>query len=223
MRKWHEGIEQVREMRRIGKSLGEICLATGVSKATVYGWIKDMPVPVVDGVDIRTRAKNKGYWTEDTLRRRVESYEKTWKGRRDAAYQKGCVEAKKILKDRTVRDFLCLYLAEGDKRDRGQAVVVNTDPGIMRLAYGMLNRLSGKNPSCRVIGSRDEKDSLIGFWAETLGVKESEIRFSSKKKINGRRAEYGLMSVRVCDTYFKCRLTAWIDRMKQEWEIVPVV
>jgi predicted DNA-binding transcriptional regulator AlpA len=217
MRKWFEGAEQVRKLRQEGKSLTEICQATGVSKATAYGWIKDMPVPKIDGIDIRTRARRSEFWSQETIARRAIAIQKVWGDKRDQAYNRGIEEAAVLLQEREVRDFVCLYLAEGTKRGRGIVCVVNTDPSIVVLCDKMLRRFSSRPVVCRLFCSEDEKEKLLEFWAGVLGMDKKEMRFQKKKKVSDRRAEYGLASVLSSDTYFKCRLMAWIDTLKEEW------
>jgi hypothetical protein len=214
MRKWHDGLEEVRRLRQGGKSLVEICEATGISKATVYSWIKDLPVPRrvlenINSVALSNLAKGRA----DTQWK--------WRGKREQSYRDGLEESEKMLSDRMMRDFICLYLAEGDKKSRGRVGIVNTDPKIIGVADRVLARLTAKPRIYRLFCSMEEKDNLTTFWSDVLGVGREKIIFQEKKKRGRRRAEYGLLSITICETSLKCRLTAWIDRLKEEWN-VPV-
>ena len=217
MRKWHEGMDEVRKLRQDGKSLNEICQVTGASRATAYGWIKDMPVPLVDGIDIRTRAKNSKYWSQETIKKRVEAFQKGWADKRQTAYETGKQEAEELLRDRHIRDFVCLYIGEGSKKQRGTVSVVNTDPKIICLCAKVLGRYTNQKMWYRLFCSEEEKDKLMKFWSEVLGLETGMIRFQLKKQVSKRRAEYGLVSVGTSDTYFRSRLQAWMDRIREDW------
>ena len=128
MRKWHEGIDEVRSLRANGKSLNDICRATGVSKATAYGWIKDMPVPVVDGVDIRTRARISKYWSQETIQKRVEASQKGWADKRQTAYEIGKQEVEELLQDKHIRDFVCLYIGGRFKKTKRDCISCQYGP-----------------------------------------------------------------------------------------------
>lgn len=209
MKKMVDEIQHVRKLRSEGASLLEICNTTGISKSTAYGWIKDIPVP--DKV-FQSRRDNQ---LKILSKGRIDTQ---WKFRekRDQAYRNGFEEAATLMIDRLVRDFVCLYWGEGDKRSQGQVGIVNTDPVIVKTAYLMLLRFSIRKPECRLSASRNERGKLVVFWSETLGISADEISFQEKKQVSKRRAEFGLMTVRVNDTLFKCRLKAWLDWLKNE-------
>lgn len=219
MRKPFDGAEQVRALRKQGKTLTEIIKETGVSRSTAFLWIRDMPVPEIDGVDIRTLARKKNYWR---IAKRAEGNRVTCADKRDKASVIGMEEAKELLQERDVRDFVCLYLAEGTKKGLHCVSVINTDASIVVLSARMLLRFSSRPVAYRLFCSEDEKDKLTKFWAETLGVSEQQIRFQNKKKINGKRSEYGLLSVVTSDTYFKCRLMSWIGELKKDWAVSSI-
>ncbi len=63
---------------------------------------------------------------------------------------------------------------------------------------------------------------LTAFWSEYLGVSPEAIRLTRKGnsgRLSGRvwRCEHGVMAIASHDTYFRSRLGAWMEMIKQEW------
>jgi hypothetical protein len=66
----------------------------------------------------------------------------TYRRLREAAYAEGRESFEELALDPSFRDFLCLYLAEGYKRNRNCLAVGNSDPAIVRVCDQWLRRLS---------------------------------------------------------------------------------
>lgn len=222
MRRRHEGIEEVRRLREEGKSLNEICYSTGVSKATAYGWIKDMPIPEVVRSKLISgdqKAGNSRFWNKDTILRRAAAMKETYAKRRREKYEMGREEAPEILKDASMRDFVCLYIAEGFKKTIHSVSVINTDPMLVGFCGKIMSKYASRPIRYRLLCSLDERDSLMQYWSEFLKIPKDEIQFQSKKQVSKRRSEFGLMVVRVGDTVFRSRLQAWMDELREQWAI----
>ena len=219
MRFSQDVIARARALRVDGKTLGQIASELGVWKSTVYHWIRTMPVPVVDGIDVQTRARLKTgrLWSREVVEKRVASWKLKCSERRQAEEDRGLAEASSVLGESKVRDFACLFLAEGTKRSRNVVGVVNTDQQIIRLCDLMMRRFSRKPISYRLFCADDERDRLVAFWSQSLGVDPSLIRFQLKKKVSARRSEFGLFSVTTCDTFFRSRLQGWINWLRSQW------
>jgi hypothetical protein len=54
---------------------------------------------------------------------------------REAAYQRGRAEYAGLLEQPTFRDFVCMYIGEGYRRDRSVVSICNSDPAVVRLAW----------------------------------------------------------------------------------------
>lgn len=211
-----EVIELSRKMRNEGASLGRIVQAVGASKATVYSWIKDMPIPIIDGENIRDKARR-----ENGLNSKGRDTQWKWREKREVAYSKGWEEADKILKDENLRDFVCIYIGEGHRRSKNSVAVTNTDPVIISLCERYLRRYSNKKLAVRLWCEESEFPELSRFWSEHLGIPLGEVRFQEKKQVSKRRAKYGIVSVCVNDTAFRNRLQGWIDKVKSNWVVRP--
>ncbi len=191
-------------------TLEDIVERLALPKTTIYYWIKDLPIP-------RTEKQS------DAQLARAAQVKQKYALLREAAYQEGVVQAPELLKDPTFRDFVVLYMAEGYKRDRNVVSFVNSDPLIVGLAYKWIRKLSPKQPEYSLQYHADHNtDELRVFWADYLDIDPSSIKLirkSNSGELMGRqfRSVHGLLTVRICDTYFRARLQAWMDIVKSQW------
>jgi hypothetical protein len=192
-------------------TLDDIIERLKLPKTTVYSWIKDIPIPRTDK---QTEAQRK---KADLVRAKYALL-------RDQAYQKGLDEASELLQNPTFRDFVVLYMAEGYKRNRNQISFVNSDAGMVKLAHKWIVTLTANKNieytiQCHVDHNEEE---LKQYWANVVGIQPTQIKIirkSNSGNLSGRqfRSEYGLLTVRVGDTYLRARLQAWIDIVKAQW------
>lgn len=207
-------------LRQKGKSLGEICQQLSLSKGTVYYWIKHLKLSFPTTHKKRACARAAGMVNK-----------KKHATLRQDAYQEGEKEYSLLMAQPTFRDFVVLYLTEGYRRTRHTVSICNSNPQIIKLAYHWINLL--KNPDrpitfplqCHV--DNDEDDIKL-FWSNTLGICSSDIKVSRKSNsgaFSGRqwRSVNGVLTVRVCDTYFRARLEAWMTLLQQEWQGVSSI
>jgi hypothetical protein len=61
---------------------------------------------------------------------------------REAAYRRGSDEYDELCAEPTFRDFVCMYIGEGFKRDRNRVALANSDPKVVRLADHWIRRFS---------------------------------------------------------------------------------
>jgi hypothetical protein len=80
-----------------------------------------------------------------------------------------------------------------------------------------LQWLTGRLPSVRFKYHADQNTkALRGFWAATLGVDPSEIRFHPQSN-SSERCAHGVVVLAVHDTLLRARLQAWMDRVFASW------
>jgi hypothetical protein len=143
---------------------------------------------------------------------------------RDEAYREG-LESFAVLaaSDPEFRDFVCLYIAEGYKRNRHTVSVCNSDPAVVVVCNRWLRRLSSATPAYRVQYHADQDfDELQRFWGAQLGVEPERIglqRKTNSSQLASRtwRCAHGVLTVHVGDTLLRARLQAWIDRLRESW------
>jgi hypothetical protein len=208
--------EKARDLRIKKKlSLVEIAERLALPKTTVFYWIRDLPDPEIKHRDspARARARAKG------SRRMVAKYKRL----REDAYQRGWGEFPELSLEPTFRDFVCMYIGEGYKRNRNVVSLGNSDPRVVQLADRWIRRMSRNLVAYSVQYHADQSlDELCRFWGATLGVDPASIRLQRKSNSNELaartwRSRYGVLTVSCGDTYLRARLQAWMDRTQDQW------
>jgi hypothetical protein len=143
--------------------------------------------------------------------------------RRDRAYAEGRATFPALAATPTFRDFVCLYVAEGYKRNRNLVSIGNSDPRVVKLAARWI-RTFARNPVGYWLHYHADQDitELQRFWSAELGVAAAQIRFQRKSnsgELAGRhwRSRYGVLTVRVGDTLLRARLQGWMDCLQDQW------
>ena len=196
-------------------SLDEIAERLALPKTTVYYWVKDLPLG-------RPRRPNPGQTKGN--RRMCAKY----RLRRAAAYALGRLEFERLVRDPTFRDFVCLYIAEGYKRNRNKVSVGNSDPAVVVLCTRWIRRFA-RNPVTFSVQYHADQDlqELVDFWGRQVGVAPETIRLQRKSnsgQLAGRnwRSRYGVLTVNAGDTAMRARLQGWIDCLQEQWLDSPV-
>jgi transcriptional regulator with XRE-family HTH domain len=203
--------EKARELRTEKKlTIDELAERLALPRTTVYYGVRDLPIGTTSSQTLAARRASRA--NRENHRRL-----------RAAAYHQGREEFSVLLAQPTFRDFVCMYIGEGYKRNRNAVSIGNSDPGVVRLAATWVKRLSDRPISYSFQHHADQDPAeLCAFWGKLVGVEPSEIRFQRKSnsgKLNGRswRSRYGVLQVRVADTYLRARLDAWMDCVRGDW------
>jgi hypothetical protein len=205
--------EKARELRLTKHlSLDEIAERLVLPKTTVYYWIKDLPLG-------RERRWSTGQ------RKGVRAMQAKYRRLREQAYAQGLAEYDELVLTPTFRDFVALYIAEGSKRSRNRVAIANSDERVIMVAASWLRRLASGPLTCSVQHHADQDlDEIREFWGRALGVDPLTIRLQRKSNSNhltGRtwRSRYGVLTITACDTLFRARLQAWMDRIRRDWGV----
>lgn len=206
-----EKARELRVERRL--SIVEIAERLGLPKTTIFYWVRDIPLQ-------RPRRESPSAGA-GAMQRKCRLL-------REAAYREGR-ESFDVLSaaDPTFRDFVCMYIGEGYKRNRNRVAIGNSDPRVLVLATRWLRVLSGKDLRFSIQFHEDQDlRRLSEFWASTLGIEPREIRMQRKSnsgQLGGRhwRSRYGVLTVTTCDTLLRARLQAWMDCVQNEWVHSP--
>jgi hypothetical protein len=201
--------DKARALRRERLSIVEISERLALPKATIYYWVRDLPLG-------RARRENPNPGTRAMQRK--------YRLLREAAYEEGRRTFDDLAAgNATFRDFICMYLGEGSKRDRNSVALGNSDPEIVALAAAWMRRLS-RNPLRFELQYHADQDltRLRAFWGERLGIDPASVsvqRKSNSGQLAGRswRSRYGVLTVRARDTLLRARLQGWMDRLQEQW------
>lgn len=203
-----EKARQLREKKKL--TIDELAERLAIPRTTIYYWVRDLPIGTTE---TQTLAALRAGQATKEIHRRL----------RAAAYNRGREEFPLLLRQATFRDFVCMYIGEGFKRNRNAVSICNSDPAVIRLGAHWIRRLAS-NPvrfSFQHHADQDPRE-LCAFWGRLLGVEPSAIKFQRKSnsgELAGRswRSRYGVLQVRTADTYLRARLEAWMDGVRGEW------
>ncbi len=196
-------------------TIDELAERLALSRSTIYYWVRDLPIP---------GSGSGGEWPEAVRRKGTVAMQRKYRLLREAAYAQGMREYEELAVDPTFRDFVCLYIAEGYKRDRNSVAICNSDPAVMQLATRWIRTLSSKALEVSIQYHADQDlNELCEFWGGALGLEPSVIKLQRKSnsgQLKGRtwRSKHGVLQVRMGDTSFRARLQAWMDRVRDEWQ-----
>lgn len=203
---------KAREMRaKRSMTIDEIAERLALPRTTVYYWVRDMP--------IERRADRQ---TEGQRKRSSKNAERC-RQRRQEAYEQGAAEFERLARDPTFRDFVCMYVGEGYKRNRNTVALGNSDPVVVSLAHRWIDACALNRPFYALQYHADQDpERLRAFWGFRLGIAPERIslqRKSNSNQLAGRtwRSRWGVLTVGANDTHLRARVQGWIDATKQAW------
>jgi transcriptional regulator with XRE-family HTH domain len=206
--------EKAREMRIQRRlTIDQLAERLALPRSTIYYWVRDLPISdAVRHSTPRQAARRKGN----------RAMQRKYRLLREEAYREGLESFASLAVDATFRDFVCLYIAEGYKRDRNRVSICNSDPAVVQLATRWIHRLTEKAAVFSIQYHADQQLSeLRGFWAQLLGIDASAIRLQRKSNSDQRgrtwRSRHGVLTVCVDDTLFHARLQAWMHCLRGSW------
>jgi excisionase family DNA binding protein len=207
--------EKARELRVKKKlTIDELAERLALSRSTIYYWVRDLPIPGSgSGGDFADAARRKGNAAMQAKYRRL----------REEAYEEGRRSFPELAADPTFRDFVCLYIAEGYKRDRNSVSLCNSDPRVVAIADRWIRKLARKPPDYALQYHADQDvEELKAFWASELEVDPTAIavqRKSNSNQLKGRtwRSRHGVLTVRAGDTLLRARLEGWMHCLREAW------
>ncbi|CAN5607557.1 hypothetical protein BH20ACT19_BH20ACT19_01010 [soil metagenome] len=195
-------------------TIDEIAARLALPRTTVFYFVRDLPLARA-AFDPRpaAAARRRGNLAMQAKCRRL----------REEAYADGAAMFPELCREPSFRDFVCLYIAEGHKRDRNQVAIANSDPAVITVGDRWIRRFSRNPIQYWIQYHADQRlEDLTAFWSSLLGVPPEAIRLQRKSNSSQLarrtwRCEHGVMTVRASDTLFRARLQAWMDLLRAEW------
>lgn len=194
-------------------TIDEIAERLALSRSTIYHWVRDLPMPAPVGGWHSTAARRQG----------TKAMQERYTLRRKHAYAHGLETFEVLASEPTFRDFVCLYIAEGSKRNRNVVALANSDPAVIRLANRWICALA-RNPVRYSLQFHADQDleQLRSFWGDVVSVEADAIRLQRKSNSNQLkkrtwRSEHGVLTVCASDTLLRARLQAWMDCLRLTW------
>jgi hypothetical protein len=193
-------------------TVDELALRLSLPRSTIYYWVRDLPL--------------RGGMRDSVRGQGRDAPRKVSREHGEAAYEEGLETFEELSAQPTFRDFICVYLVQGDhdQRDRTRVALTNSDPDVMRLVGRWIGRLTNRVPflSLQYRPGQSLSD-LRRFWSETMGAEPRAIRArrsaarDSDKQAMPESPPHGLLTVGVEDTLLRARLQGWMYRARESW------
>lgn len=211
----------MRVRRRL--SVDQLAKRLALPRSTVYYWVRDLPLGECSAAETGTQTPARGARGRTGARVGRVGGATIVRPRRAGAYEAALHSYDDLALQPTFRDFVCVYIAEGYKRDRRKVALANADPDVMRLTHRWIWRLTDKSPSLSVGYARDQsRKELQRFWSEAVGEELRSIRARrvSEQQLShawGARPLHGVLTLAVDDAVLRARMQAWMRRTREEW------
>ncbi len=151
--------EKARRLRIEKKlTIDELAERLALPRTTIYYWVRDLPI---------------GTTARETLasRRAGKANRKRHHRLREEAYQRGHDEFPILCAQPTFRDFVCMYIGEGYKRNRNVVSICNSDPAVMCLGVRWFRRLTDRKLAFSFQHHADQDPGdITRFWGELLDI-----------------------------------------------------
>lgn len=197
-------------------TVDQLAARLSLPRSTIYYWVRDLPLR--DGA--RERAGESVVVARGAAGR---VSRKVSHASCEAAYGEGLATFAELSAQPTFRDFVCIYLVQGEQLDRTRVALSNSDPAVMRLVSRWLRRLTDKVPILLLRYDPGQSLSeLRRFWGEATGTAPRAIR--ARGPAEGVPGEpllsspsHGLLTIGVDDALLHARLRGWMHRARESW------
>jgi hypothetical protein len=223
----------LREMARLMRvqrqlSVDQLAKRLALPRSTIYYWIRDLPLGEASAAEPRARSRD---GRAAGLRTGAAGGDGGGRGggarvarpKRAGAYGQALRSYDDLAAQPTFRDFVCVYIADGYKRDRRRVAVASADPDVIRLAHRWIWRLTDKSPALTVRYAREQsREELRRFWSEAVGEELESIRArrGSAEELQhawSARPLHGVLTLTVDDSVLRARMQAWMRRARESW------
>jgi hypothetical protein len=164
-------------LRKQGKTYGQIKNALNISKSTLSDWLSKYPL---NKEQLSSLGENRKYSRQVAIEKTTFTKQKKRQSRIQAAYE----EQKKYWVSLSQKELeiagLFLYWGEGSKRLNGSVFINNTDPNVLKFAlYWYVKGLRIPKEKIKVdlhLYSDMNIQEEISFWSRTLKLPVSQFR-----------------------------------------------
>ena len=182
---------------------------------TIYYWVRDLPIPGSGpGGGCAGVGAAQGH-ARDAAQVRAAAR---------GGLSRGPGSFDELAADPTFRDFVCMYIGEGYKRNAKQCRPLETRTRRRELATQMAALAGVESKFDFALQYHADQDlvRLRAFWGETLPLDPAADPAAAKveqHRLTGRtwRSPYGVLTVAVYDTLLRARLQAWMDQLHTLW------
>jgi len=182
------------ELRGKGMSYSQIKTSLGISKSTLSGWLKDIPL-----------TKEQLQALRDSNHLKIEKTRATKKlnkdNRRKAVYEKVALDIENNNDSLFISGFF-LYWGEGTKTAEYTVSFTNSDPSMVRFFIYWMSLLGISKNDLRVklhLYNNQKEAELINFWSQLTEIPVTNFNKSYIKKTDDSKKNYqGLFGYGTC-------------------------
>lgn len=175
---------------------------------------------------VKLKEKHKENIRKSSIKSSLKRQEK-YASLRNDAYQDAKQSAEIDLKNTIVRDFVNLYVGEGAKKEKNRIQIVNSDPKVILISLAIMKKYFLKENKkitleVKYYENNNNEQELLEYWKKVTNndpsiIYKTYIQPTNKPFEHNNSNKFGLLSVRVYDTYAKQKLNAYMDYLKEEW------
>ena len=160
-------------------TIDELAQRLALPRTTIFYWVRDLPIPATPGQTAARRAASR-------------AMQARFRRLRSDAYEEGRRTFTALSREPTFRDFVCLYVAEGYKRNRNSVAIGNSDPRVITIADHWVRRFA-RNPVTYSVQYHADQDLVVlrAFWAAHLHMPPEAIRLQRSRTATSWRGEPG--------------------------------
>lgn len=209
--KFEEKIQAI-NLRRVGKSYGEIRKTIKVSKASLSLWLRDVKLSPEQEkrIYVELREKNAYRMAKSNQNKRIENTKEIIKEAKE--------EAVRLFKNPLFLSGLMLYWAEGDKSEIQERVkFTNSDPRMIKIIMRWFREICEvpeiKFRVCVYIHSLHSRKNIEKYWSEITGVPTNQFQKTQIKQTSLRQRRNklyeGTCAVTVSNKNFFRKIKGW--------------
>jgi hypothetical protein len=215
MRKWNkESIDKARRLRLEGITLDLISSIVGIPRSTLWGYIKDVVLPV----EITTQKEANQYNRLGLVTRaRHEKRRALWNKEMDERGE----EVPAAIGTPLFFLGLGLYWGEGNKNERQPITFTNSDPQAIRAYLTFLLETGAsmdKLKASLVIYRDTDIEASQKYWAEITGIPIGRIYITIKESSgNPVKQINGTLHIALSDAQFSRKVFGWLRGIKKQF------
>lgn len=210
--------EKARKLRKQGKSINQIVTETGLSKASVSEWVRD----IVLTKNQRNKISQRGRSVESIEKRRLNRLANE-QIKRQAIIDLAKKDFTNISLEQLKLIGIILYLGEGGKTKR-IVRLANSDPEIVKIMMRFFREICGV-PENKFAGyihtfAHANINKTEKYWSKITGIPRSKfyktyIKPSSASLQKRNTLPFGTFDIYVCDTKLFLTIMGWIEKIKE--------
>ena len=211
--------EKARVLRKKGYSINQIVEETGLSKASVSVWIRDIILTNIQKKKLSERGRSVGSIEKRRVSRLFNENKK-----RQAIINIAKKDYTRISLDKLKLIGIILYLGEGAKTNKGTVSVAYSDPSVIKIMARFLREVC-KVPESKLRGhihtfAHANVEKTEKYWSQITKIPRKQfyktyIKPSAASLQKRKTLTFGTFDISVSDTKLLLTILGWIEKIKE--------